>query len=95
MSSRSLHKKNSGKLQSLKCFELKFAVADSQIERGNTILCKMERPSPTGIMHFYKMPVNTLSPPSVIRDSTPEGHLLRTTLGSLATEKVKDTAKLR
>ena len=71
MSSRSLHKKNSGKLQSLKCFELKFAVADSQIERGNTILCKMERPSPTGIMHFYKMPVNTLSPPSVIRDSTP------------------------
>ena len=52
MSSRSLHKKNSEKLQSLKCFELKFAVTDSQIELGNTILCKMERPSPIGIINF-------------------------------------------
>ena len=57
MSSRSLHKKNSGKLQSLKCFELKLAVADSQIERGNTILCKMERPSPTGMIHFFISPI--------------------------------------
>ena len=147
MSSRSLHKKNSGKLQSLKCFELKLAVADSQIERGNTILYKIERPSPTGMMHFYKMPVNTFISPMrykrlqsickpishslwpfpltitgiyVTNSSRPQRscdtfskiihqiwinesqisptsfrRALRTTLGSLATEKVKDTAKLR
>ena len=104
------------------------------------MLCDKERPSSIGIKHFYKMPVNTLYPPSVIRDSTTsvsrshipydlfpltitgiyvtnssrpqrsrvtprkafsviirqeEGHSSRTTLGSLATEKVKDTAKLR
>ena len=35
------------------------------------VMCKMKRLSPTGIKQFYKMSINTLSPPSIIRESNP------------------------
>ena len=39
MSYRSLHKNNYEKLQSLKCLELIFTVAESQRQRGNMMCC--------------------------------------------------------
>ena len=139
MSSSSLYKNNYKKLHSLKCL-----TATGKYD----MLCKMARLSITRMKQFYKMLINNLSSPPVIRDSNPsvsrfhtsydhfrwlkqefmwqiargleaavilslqlfvkfelmyhkwiqpclKGHSLRTTAGSLATGKVKDTAKLR
>ena len=68
MSFRSLHKNNCEKLQSLKCF-IHCCWKPKTATGKYNVLCKMKRLSPTGIKQFYKMPMNTLSSPSVLRES--------------------------